>query len=66
MGAWTNNGVDTTHICVSFSESEMELIEKCDVDDASRVPTYSIKQVYRTHTNDGSLNKLTAYIYGKD
>ena len=66
MGAWKNNGVETTHICVSFSESEVESVEKCDVDDASRVPTYSIKRVYRSHTTDGSLKKLTAYVYGED
>ena len=66
MGAWKNNGVDTTHICVSFSESEVESVEKCDVDDASCVPTYSIKLVYQTYTTEGSLKKQTAYIYGKD
>lgn len=66
MGAWKNNGVDTTHICVSFSESEVDSVERCDPVDASGLSTYSIKRVYRTHTTDGSLKKLTAYIYGKD
>ena len=46
MGAWKNNGVDTTTICVSLSESEVHSVEKCDVDDASRVPTYSIKAAF--------------------
>ena len=67
MGSWKNNGVDTTHIRVnSFSDSEVESVEKCDADDDNGVPTYSIKRVYRTHTTDGSLKKLTAYIYGKE
>lgn len=65
-GAWKNNGVDTTHVCASFSESEVVSAEKYDVDDASGVPIYSIKRVYRTHSTDRSFKKLTAYIYGKD
>ena len=65
MGSWKNNGVNTTQICVSLSESEVESVEKCDVNDENGLPTYSIKRVYRTHTTDGTLKKLTAYIYGK-
>ena len=66
MGSWKNNGVDTTQICVSLSESEVKSVEKCDVDDDNGFTAYSIKRVYRTHTTDGTLKKLTAYIYGEE
>ncbi len=67
MGVWKNNGVDTTYVRVSFSQShgQVELVEKCGSPGVGSAPTYSVKRVYRTHATDGSLKKLTAYVYGK-
>ena len=36
------------------------------MDDDNGFTAYSIKRVYRTHTTDGTLKKLTAYIYGEE
>ena len=66
MGVWRNNGVDTTHVRVSFSTSKVESVQKFHPPIASGTNcTYTVKRVYRTHATDKSLKKLTAYIYGK-
>lgn len=69
MGAWKYNGVDTTRICISFSDDEVESVEKCDSEGANGLLNYYmyVKRVYQTHATNKSLKKLTAitaYIYG--
>ena len=65
MGVWKHNGVDTSHVRVSFTMSEVESVQKFHPSTASDTSTYTVKRVYRTHTTDKTLKKLTAYIHGK-
>lgn len=59
MGAWKNNGVDTTYVRVAFSKSKVKRVAKC-----GPPGSYSIKRIYKTHGTDKSLKKLMAYFYG--
>ena len=40
MGAWKYNGVDKTHVCISFPDDVVESIEKCDPKGDNGVPNY--------------------------
>ena len=64
MGVWKNNGVDTSYVHATLSEKKVTSVEKCGPHSSS-ANAYKVKRVYRTHATDGTLKKLTAYIYGK-
>ena len=64
MGVWKNNGVDTNYVHATLSERKVTSVEKCGPPSTS-ANTYKVKRVYRTHATDGTLKKLTAYIYGE-
>ncbi len=60
MGAWKNNGVDTTYVRVAVSKEKVKKVVKC-----SHTGSYSVKRIYRTHGTDTSLKKLTTFMYGE-
>ena len=64
MGVWKNNGVDTTHVRVTFSQYHVKRVEKCAPPRGHSAHTYAVKRVYRIHDTDRSLKKLTACVYG--
>ena len=64
MGVWKNNGVDTNYVRISVSECKVDKVEKCTPLRESPTNVYRVKRVYRIHSTDGSLKKLTTYVYG--
>ena len=61
MGSWRINGVHTTHFNVSVSSIKVKDVTICSSKDGA----YLLRRVYRIHSTDSSLKKLTAHIYGK-
>ena len=49
-----------THL-YSFSDDEVDSVEKCNPESVNGVPNYYVKYVYRTHDTDRNLKKQTAY-----
>ena len=61
MGVWRNNRVDTSYVDVTTSKYKVDNVKKCSPQLSKN--TYAVKRVYRIHATDGSLRKLTAYLY---
>ena len=63
MGVWINNGVNTIHVAVIFSEDHLKAVERRFSSLSSSGKIYSFKRVYCTHATDGTLKKITSYLY---
>lgn len=57
MGVRKNNGVDTTHVAVTFSEDHVKAVKRLSSSLSPCGKVYSVKRVYRTHATE-PLRKL--------
>ena len=66
MGVWRNNGVGRSSVDITFeNDLSVKLVKRCSSKDVHSTKTYTLKRIYRVHTTDQTLRKITAFLYGK-